>query len=100
MMIPVVLTSLFKVLSTITLLVYMYIGKNLNQSVLAWAFLAVGALFFLPLISCPVLYWGKNIKPAFMLAFWSAIQALSPIFALGLAAYLAYKKGLFTKATA
>lgn len=93
-MIAFILSLIYVSLLLATIPVYVYIGYKLNESRLRWGFMGFGALFFLPLICMPALFYGT---PRFLLAFWSMIQFLSPVFALSVAGYIAHKKRLLTK---
>jgi hypothetical protein len=96
-MIGFILSFIYVLLLLATIPVYVYIGYKLNESRLRWGFMGFGALLFLPLVCMPVLYIGK---PQFLLMFWPMIQFISPVFALAIAGFVAYKKRLLVKSLA
>jgi len=98
MIIPAFIILICQLLNVAVIPIYLYLGYRLKENMLRWGFMGFGAMVILPLLCLPVLYYGGS--PRTMLMFWSLVQAVSPVFALSIAGFIAYKKRLFNKSLA
>jgi hypothetical protein len=93
-----ILSLILSLLFIATIPVYIYLGHKLNESRLRWAIMGFGALFF-PSMVCASTLFLFHTSFFFTLTRWPLIQMLSPVFALAIAGYIAYKKGLLRKSS-
>lgn len=86
---------IFSLLLIATIPVYIYIGYRLKENILLWGIMGLGFLL-LPSIVCLLALYLFNVR-FFLITRWPLVQCLSPVFALLVAGFMAYKKGLLTK---
>lgn len=95
-MISFVISGIHVLLLIATIPVYVYLGYKLKENMLLWGIKGLWILF-LPSIICLAPAYLFHITFFLTLTRWPLIQFMSPIFALAVAAYIAYKRGLLRK---
>jgi hypothetical protein len=98
-MISFVISGIHVLLLIATIPVYVYLGSKLKESRLRWGIMGFGVLVF-PSTICLAPAYLFHITFFLTFAYWPWVQLMSPVFALAIAGYIAYKKGLLKKAVA
>lgn len=92
-----ILNWIYLILCFAVIPVYAYLGYKLKRNIIISILRGLAALFIIPLIVLAIAY---TAPPSKGVKVWPILTLIGPVLSLSLAAFEAYKNGLFSKRTA